>query len=214
MNFWTLQDLIHFNKIPDKSHRKILIASGVSNPGSMPSPGNQRWLWGSLSTSDKRVQVVIDPCWLLNPWAESSEVRNWGYHWPHKIDLGPTKAFFFKSLSYSSLLNNKNCLFKYLPFATAGSVMYEYGMRLAQEVPGRKGLQRQAKCYLAAMNSLRLVNENYAWIVKPVTTDTDMVSTSLMVRPHQAKAMFFFAFRSNLCKTQLKSDITFAQCGR
>ena len=53
----------------------------------------------------------------------------------------------------------------------AGSVMYEYGMRLAQEVPGRKGLQRQAKCFLAAMNALRLVNENYAWIVKPVTTD-------------------------------------------
>ena len=44
-------------------------------------------------------------------------------------------------------------------------------MRLAQEVPGRKGLQRQAKCFLAAMNALRLVNENYAWIVKPVTTD-------------------------------------------
>ena len=49
-------------------------------------------------------------------------------------------------------------------------------MRLAQEVPGRKGLQRQAKCFLAAMNALRLVNENYAWIVKPVTTDKDMVS--------------------------------------
>ena len=56
--------------------------------------------------------------------------------------------------------------------------MYEYGMRLAQEVSGRRGLQRQAKCYLAAMNALRLVNENYAWIVKPVTsTEKEEVSS-------------------------------------
>ena len=50
----------------------------------------------------------------------------------------------------------------------AGSVMYEYGMRLGSELPGQKGLQRQAKCYLAAMNALRLVDSDYAWIVKPV----------------------------------------------
>lgn len=50
----------------------------------------------------------------------------------------------------------------------AGSVMYEYGMRLGQEVSGLKGLQKQAKCYLACMNALRLVDPKYAWIVKPV----------------------------------------------
>ncbi len=51
--------------------------------------------------------------------------------------------------------------------------MYEFGMRLAREVPGRKGLQRQAKCCLAAMNALRLVNPNYAWIVKPAGPGAD-----------------------------------------
>ena len=53
--------------------------------------------------------------------------------------------------------------------------MYEYGMRLGREVQGVKGLQRQAKCYLAAMNSLRLVDPKYAWIVKPASLGKDMV---------------------------------------
>ncbi|CAH1786774.1 unnamed protein product, partial [Owenia fusiformis] len=53
-------------------------------------------------------------------------------------------------------------------FRKAGSVMYEYGMRLGRELPGLKGLQRQAKCYLACLNALRLVDPKYAWIVKPV----------------------------------------------
>ncbi len=60
--------------------------------------------------------------------------------------------------------------------------MYEYGMRLGQEVPSRKGLQRQAKCYLAAMNALRLVSENYAWIVKPVTSSNSMVRSCFMIK--------------------------------
>ncbi|XP_033095600.1 nuclear pore complex protein Nup160-like [Anneissia japonica] len=53
-------------------------------------------------------------------------------------------------------------------YRKAGSTMYEYGMRLGQEVIGERALQQQAKCYLAAMNSLRLVDPDYAWIVKPV----------------------------------------------
>ena len=47
--------------------------------------------------------------------------------------------------------------------------MYEYGMRLGQETTGLKSLQKQAKCYLAALNALRLVDPAYAWIVKPAT---------------------------------------------
>lgn len=52
--------------------------------------------------------------------------------------------------------------------------MYEYGMRLGQEVAGLKGLQKQAKCYLASMNALRLVDQKYAWIVKPVAATTEV----------------------------------------
>ena len=46
-------------------------------------------------------------------------------------------------------------------------------MRLGIEVSGLKGLQKQAKCYLAALNTLRLVNSNYAWIVKPANSLND-----------------------------------------
>ncbi|XP_062566399.1 nuclear pore complex protein Nup160-like isoform X5 [Saccostrea cucullata] len=61
-------------------------------------------------------------------------------------------------------------------FGKAGSVMYEHGMRLGREVPSKQGLQKQAHCYLAAMNALRLVNPMYAWIVRPTTnTDPQMV---------------------------------------
>lgn len=51
----------------------------------------------------------------------------------------------------------------------AASVMYEQGMRLSQETTsGPDSLQKQAKCYLACLNTMRLVDPNYAWIVKPV----------------------------------------------
>ena len=53
--------------------------------------------------------------------------------------------------------------------------MYEYGMRLGQEVSGVKGLQNQAKCYLAAMNALEIVDKANAWIVKPLP-QTSLVS--------------------------------------
>ncbi|GFR65477.1 nuclear pore complex protein Nup160-like [Elysia marginata] len=46
--------------------------------------------------------------------------------------------------------------------------MYERGLRLSQEVPGLRSLQQQAQSYLAALNSLYLVQREYAWIVKPV----------------------------------------------
>lgn len=53
-------------------------------------------------------------------------------------------------------------------FRKAGRIMYEHGTRLGREVPGKRGLERQAQCYLATMNVLRLVKPEYAWIVKPV----------------------------------------------
>ncbi|XP_019626298.1 PREDICTED: nuclear pore complex protein Nup160-like isoform X3 [Branchiostoma belcheri] len=57
-------------------------------------------------------------------------------------------------------------------YRKAGSTMYEYGLRLGRELPGVKSLQKQAKCYLAAINTLRLVDPKYAWIVKPVRVVT------------------------------------------
>lgn len=51
----------------------------------------------------------------------------------------------------------------------AATVMYEQGMRLGQETTSQPAsLHQQAKCYLACLNALRLVDPKYAWIVKPV----------------------------------------------
>ncbi|XP_046890933.1 nuclear pore complex protein Nup160 [Hypomesus transpacificus] len=54
-------------------------------------------------------------------------------------------------------------------FRKAGTVMFEYGMRLGREVRTRQGLQKQVNCYLAALNCLRLMKPAYAWIVQPTS---------------------------------------------
>ena len=59
---------------------------------------------------------------------------------------------------------------------SAGTVMFEYGMRLGREVRTQRGLQKQVNCYLAALNCLRLIRPKYAWIVQP--------STAAEVGPH------------------------------
>ncbi|KAM4554114.1 nuclear pore complex protein Nup160 [Fundulus diaphanus] len=54
-------------------------------------------------------------------------------------------------------------------YRKAGTVMFEFGMRLGREVRTRLGLQKQVNCYLAALNCLRLIRPEYAWIVQPVS---------------------------------------------
>ena len=60
---------------------------------------------------------------------------------------------------------------------SAASTQYEYGLRLGRESHGLKGLQKQAKCYLAAMNALHLVQPDYAWIVVPTSLDQSKVGS-------------------------------------
>lgn len=55
------------------------------------------------------------------------------------------------------------------PFLPAGTVMFEYGMRLGREVRTLRGLQKQGNCFLAAINCLRLIRPEYAWIVQPAS---------------------------------------------
>ncbi|NXH18801.1 NU160 protein, partial [Bucco capensis] len=52
-------------------------------------------------------------------------------------------------------------------YRKAGTVMFEYGMRLGREVRTLQGLQKQGDCFLAALNCLRLIRPKYAWIVQP-----------------------------------------------
>ena len=51
---------------------------------------------------------------------------------------------------------------------SAAYVMYECAMRISTEMVSMRGLQQQVRCYLACLNALKLVNKDYAWIVKPV----------------------------------------------
>ncbi|XP_055957883.1 nuclear pore complex protein Nup160 [Patella vulgata] len=69
-------------------------------------------------------------------------------------------------------------------YRKAGCIMYEHGMRLGREVPGLKGIQRQAQCYLATLNALRLGKPEYAWIVKPVTNTRLDIGESLSTTKH------------------------------
>ncbi|RVE71390.1 hypothetical protein OJAV_G00051340 [Oryzias javanicus] len=59
-------------------------------------------------------------------------------------------------------------------YRKAGTVMFEFGMRLGREVRTRLGLQKQVNCYLAALNCLRLIRPEYAWIVQPAAKNTYM----------------------------------------
>ncbi|XP_017292270.1 nuclear pore complex protein Nup160 [Kryptolebias marmoratus] len=57
-------------------------------------------------------------------------------------------------------------------YRKAGTIMFEFGMRLGREVRTRLGLQKQVNCYLAALNCLRLIRPEYAWIVQPASGST------------------------------------------
>ncbi|XP_062918368.1 nuclear pore complex protein Nup160 isoform X1 [Mobula hypostoma] len=54
-------------------------------------------------------------------------------------------------------------------FRKAGTVMFEYGMRLGREVRSLQGLQKQVHCYLVGINCLRQIRPEYAWIVRPAS---------------------------------------------
>merc|ERR1719495_1033840 len=57
-------------------------------------------------------------------------------------------------------------------YRKAAHVMFECGSRLGLELVTFVGLKKQVQAYLATINSLRLVNTKYQWIVKPGTTST------------------------------------------
>ncbi|XP_076588387.1 nuclear pore complex protein Nup160 [Chaetodon auriga] len=68
----------------------------------------------------------------------------------------------YYELLYAFHINRHN-------YRKAGTVMFEFGMRLGREVRTRLGLQKQVNCYLAALNCLRLIRPEYAWIILPAS---------------------------------------------
>ena len=57
-------------------------------------------------------------------------------------------------------------------YRRAAVAMYECAMRLSGELPTLSILDQQAKCYLAAINALYLVDEKSAFVVKPPPPDS------------------------------------------
>lgn len=61
----------------------------------------------------------------------------------------------------------------------AASIMYEFGRRLAQEVPGVQSLRRQVNCYLITLNCLKLVDKKFQWIAKPTLTTKSSLNVTI-----------------------------------
>ena len=67
-------------------------------------------------------------------------------------------------------------------------------MRVGTEMVSLSGLKQQVKCYLATLNSLRLVNPDYAWIVKIfhlVWLLFEIVTQATIVREHNVGMPFW-----------------------
>jgi nuclear pore complex protein Nup160 len=69
-------------------------------------------------------------------------------------------------------------------FRRAAFAMYEYATRLAHELNDLQSLQKQGKCYLAAMNALRVVEKKSAWIVRPSEWDVGVLTQKEMTQRH------------------------------
>lgn len=86
-------------------------------------------------------------------------------------------------------------------YCLAGRIMFERGLRLAHEVPGLKSLQQQAQCYLSALNTLRLVKPEYAWIVKPVFKGDEEQSNAMRAPKHDSDGRNIDRQRGTVKKT-------------
>lgn len=78
----------------------------------------------------------------------------------------------------------------------AGTVMFEFGMRLGREVRTRLGLQKQVNCYLAALNCLRLIRPEYAWIVQPASGAVVLIHTHTHTCAHTRLDSLTFCSKS------------------
>jgi nuclear pore complex protein Nup160 len=74
-------------------------------------------------------------------------------------------------------------------YRKAAHVMYECGMRLGTELFTLEGLKRQAKCYLACLNCLKLVSEKNAWIVRPVLNTSEKFCPNVSSSSHLPPGM-------------------------
>lgn len=75
--------------------------------------------------------------------------------------------------------NLKGITTKKMIFAAA-SIMYEQAFRLMQ-YNTMEALEKQVKCYLAAINSLNLCEKKFAWVLRPA--DPDLTDEEIVLSP-------------------------------
>jgi hypothetical protein len=66
----------------------------------------------------------------------------------------------YYGLLYSFYLKNED-------YRKAASFMYEYAIRLKNEMNGMQSLKKQEICYLTCLNTLKLVNKEFSFISIP-----------------------------------------------
>ena len=81
---------------------------------------------------------------MLYKRAKSSDLRTHDYY----------------SLLYSFYIKNND-------YRKAAGCMYEYAIRLKNEMTGLQSLKKQEKCYLTCLNTLKLINKEFAFISIP-----------------------------------------------
>ena len=80
-------------------------------------------------------------------------------------------------------------------------------MRIGTEMVSMRGLQQQVRCYLACLNALKLVNKDYAWIVKPVLKVSSSSSESTLppgVSPKHSHEGHFKVVNAEAVKPRMK----------
>lgn len=87
----------------------------------------------------------------------------------------------------------ENC-FLCVCVCVAGTVMLELGVRLGREVCSVRGLKKQVNCFLAAINCLRLIRPEYAWMVLPVSEVRTHAHTSHARRSWLMEFCLFVCF--------------------
>ena len=82
-------------------------------------------------------------------------------------------------------------------YRKAAYVMYECAMRLSTETFSQQGLEKQVQCFLACLNSLRLVNPNYAWIGKKLRVKQYISTGSSIILVYLPGLIKYFALFSH-----------------
>ena len=131
---------------------------------------------------------------ILYQRAKSSDLRTHDYY----------------GLLYSFYLKNED-------YRKAASCMYEYAIRLKNEMTGMQSLKKQEICYLTCLNTLKLVNKEFSFITIPsellmaksqlnseILVEFDEINRNYLIVHYILKISNFSTGQSSIGKTRVK----------